>query len=351
MIHEENQAGHARERREFHYPADAFLRRDESEDSDFYAVDRMVDHLDSTARETVQRIIESLVVEKHPHILDLMASWDSHLPAGLQPGQVEGLGMNAREMKANPVLNRHLVHDLNQDPRLPLEPESFDLVLNVVSVDYLTQPEEVFRQVGRVLRPGGLFLVIFSDRWFEPKVTNLWRNSSEIERIILVEHWFRQSGCFGEPKLFVSKGRPRPADDKYAHLGIPSDPVIAIYADKLGGDPQRAPRPQPRLPVHKPDPAELQRRCRAVKDTLACPYCGARLRKWEVPQTPFTEWDNEYMYICFNDACPYLVGGWESMGRQGNLGSSYRLMYNPVMDSCLPVPVTSLGALKSGILD
>jgi hypothetical protein len=72
--------------------------------------------------------------------------------------------------------------------------------------------------------------------------------------------------------------------------------------------------------------------------------------KWAVPQTPFTEWDVPYMYICFNDDCPYLVRGWRAMERQGMGGFSYRAMYNPSSDAFYPVPVASLRALRDGII-
>jgi hypothetical protein len=57
------------------------------------------------------------------------------------------------------------------------------------------------------------------------------------------------------------------------------------------------------------------------------------------------------MYVCFNDVCPYLVGGWEEMGRQGNLGSSYRLMFNPESQTLMPMAVPSLMTAKDGIID
>ena len=89
----------------------------------------------------------------------------------------------------NKSLHKWIVHDLNKDPALPLMPQSFDYVLNTVSVDYLTDPIAVFNNVGRVLKPGGLFIIIFSNRYFEPKVTSIWRRSSETERVALVETW------------------------------------------------------------------------------------------------------------------------------------------------------------------
>jgi len=39
-----------------------------------------VSHLDSLALATVEKLIETLVVEENPAILDLMAGWDSHIP-------------------------------------------------------------------------------------------------------------------------------------------------------------------------------------------------------------------------------------------------------------------------------
>jgi hypothetical protein len=59
---------------------DAFSRLDDSHDKIFYETDRFVSHLDSVALSTVEHIIESLVIEKDPVILDLMAGWDSHMP-------------------------------------------------------------------------------------------------------------------------------------------------------------------------------------------------------------------------------------------------------------------------------
>ena len=38
-----------------------------------------------------------------------------------------------------------------------------------VSIQYLTKPIEIFRDVNRILKPGGLFAVIFSNRMFPPK--------------------------------------------------------------------------------------------------------------------------------------------------------------------------------------
>jgi SAM-dependent methyltransferase len=333
------------------YQPQDFKRRDESQDPLYYATGRMVSHLDAQALATVERIIGTLIVEEHPQLLDLMASWDSHLPEGLKPAHLTGLGMNRHELEANRALNGFVVHDLNQDPHLPFEDGAFDGVLNVVSVDYLTKPWSVFREVARVLKPWGLFLIIFSNRWFEDKVTRIWRRSGENERFSLVDDWLAIAGGFGPSRKFVSKGLPRPKDDKYAHLGIPSDPVYALWAEKIGHNHPQPARPYPKAPQLSQTAHNPGGKIRMSSLGPICPHCGEVLRKWQVPQTPFTQWDNEYMYVCFNDQCPYLLRGFESMGRQGNLGSSYRLMYNPVNGSCGPILVQNLNMLKDGIMD
>ncbi len=334
------------------FASDAFSRADESDDTVFYSTDRFVEHLDRAALDTVEGLIGQLILEKDAEILDLMAGWDSHIPPDVRPARVVGLGLNPNELSQNPVLQEWILHDLNRDPRLPFGDCCFDVVLNTVSVDYMTRPLEVFQEVGRVLRPGGLFLVTFSNRMFPQKAIRYWQRASEEERLMYVEELFNYSGCFEQPKTFVSKGKPRPKNDKYAHLGIPSDPIYAVYAEKSGAGGNRLVRPKPAFQeTTLPQGEELQRRMEKVPRTLRCPYCNEPMRRWAVPQNPFTEWDTEFMYICFNDACPYLVRGWQVMLEQGNRGMSYRCMFNPVNNRCMPVPVPSLQALKEGILE
>lgn len=329
-----------------------FSRTDESEDTTFYQRDRFVEHLDSLALATVEKIIGTLIVEEDPVVLDLMAGWDSHLPETVKPIQLIGLGLNERELAENKALTDRVIHDLNANPHLPFPDAYFDAVISTVSVDYMTKPVEVFREARRILKPAGLLLVIFSNRFFPEKVVKIWREGGEEERILLVEEFFAQAGGFEKPILFISKGRPRPLSDKYAHLGIPSDPIYALYADKKeGGYPKRV---RPSITIEHgaaPSKEEIKRRTEAVKRTLRCPYCREKLRKWQVPQTPFTEWETEFMYVCFNDSCPYVLRGWDVMQKQGNTGLSYRFMFDPERKCSLVFPVPSLYAFRDGIVD
>jgi len=336
------------------FSEDAFSRLDTTDDTTFYSRDRFVSHLDSLALSTVEHLIGRLIVEEKPSILDLMAGWDSHIPETLHPSEVVGLGLNENELKQNKALKKYVLHDLNREPRLPFVDNQFDAVINTVSVDYMTQPVAVFEEVSRILKPGGLFLVVFSDRMFPQKAVRLWRESSQDERVILVDEFFKQSGGFEKTSLFTSRGKPRPADDKYADTAPLSDPVYALYAEKRGGRPDREPRPDVSIGFGGDASAkdEVERKKAKIRETLCCPYCDQKLSKWEVPDNPFCQtWDNEFMYICFNDLCPYFVRGWDKMYRDTLQGMSYRLMYNPEKDRCLPIPVPSHQALKDGIIE
>jgi SAM-dependent methyltransferase len=203
-------------------------RDDETPDGDFYAKPRFVDHLDSCALETVEQLYGRLTPAGST-ILDLMAGPDSHLAKASDPELVVGLGLNKSELEANPALNEHVIHDLNSDPCLPFSDNRFDVVVCTVSVDYLTQPLEVFREVSRVLKPDGLFVVVFSNRMFPPKAVNVWKRSSEKQRVELVRRFFSLSGRFAIQGYFESSEKPRPKEDRYFELGIPSDPIYAVW--------------------------------------------------------------------------------------------------------------------------
>ncbi|MBI3186625.1 MAG: methyltransferase domain-containing protein [Gammaproteobacteria bacterium] len=205
-----------------------FKRVDEGKDSLFYSMPRMVQHLDKTARQQVENLYASLIPPQS-RILDLMSSFDSHLPDSIKPLQVTGLGMHQQELAANRVLNERVVHDLNTDIGLPFENAMFDAVICTASIEYLTQPGVIFEEVARVLKPGGLFINTFSNRWFPVKAISVWAEMHEFERIGLVSEYYLQSGCFNDVHTHSIRGLSRPEDDvNYAKTAI-SDPVYAVW--------------------------------------------------------------------------------------------------------------------------
>ena len=216
---------------DFH-SGDPFARGDPGPDADFYAVPRMVHHLDDTARGRIAHLYRSLLPDG-ADVLDLMSSWTSHLDERARLSRVAGLGMNAEELAANPMLTERVVQDLNAEPRLPWPDSRFDAALCTVSVEYLVRPLEVFREVRRVLRPGGRFVITFSNRWFPPKAIGLWAQLHEFERMGLVLEFFLEAGGFGALKTWSLRGLPRPPEDQYAGSLPTSDPVYAIWGDAV----------------------------------------------------------------------------------------------------------------------
>ena len=147
------------------YPPGFFDRTDESADPAFYEPDRLVTHIDEAAIAAVGDLYADLRVDGR--VLDLMGSWVSHFAQ--PPDHLTVLGMNPQELEANPMATERVQHDLNRDPTLPFVDASFDDAVCCVSVDYLTRPIEVFAEVARVLRPGGRFVVTWSNRCFPTK--------------------------------------------------------------------------------------------------------------------------------------------------------------------------------------
>ena len=146
-------------------PAGAFRRTDESPDEEFYSTPRLVTRIDDRAIAAVTQLYRELFPASGT-ILDLMSSWVSHLPYEVEYGRVVGLGMNEEELRRNPRLDDYVVRNLNAKPELPFVAGTFDGVGICVSVDYLTDPVTVLREVGRVLKVGDPVVITFSNYCF-----------------------------------------------------------------------------------------------------------------------------------------------------------------------------------------
>ena len=200
------------------FPQGFFDRSDESDDASFYSWPRLVTHIDPGAIAAVGALYEELSVDGD--VLDLMSSWVSHFRRA--PARLTVLGLNETELAHNAQATARVVHDLNAHLTLPFVPGSFDSVVCCVSVDYLVRPIDVFRDVARVLRGGGLFVCTFSNRCFPTKAVRGWLSSSDEEHCAIVSEYFRQSGTFQEP--IASRRTPA------GHRG---DPLFAVWSRSL----------------------------------------------------------------------------------------------------------------------
>lgn len=201
------------------FPPELFRRIDESDDTDFYAQARLVTHIDDT---TIARLTQLYreILPAGGVILDLMASWVSHLPSEVTYARVAGLGMNRVELEQNPRLTDCAAHDLNTTPELPYPDATFDAVVNAVSIQYLTRPIEVYASVRRVLKPGGVALVATSHRCFPTKAILAWHSLGVQDRMRLIQLYFELAGGFAPAELIDQS----PPD---------ADPLWVVIARKI----------------------------------------------------------------------------------------------------------------------
>lgn len=207
---------------------EAYQRDDEGQDQRFYQQPRLVPHLDVTASFHLSQFYDARL----PHgarVLDLMSSWQSHLPKTRGDLTITGLGMNREELDTNPQLAERIVHDLNQTASLPFDDAAFDAVICSASIEYLAQPVTLLKEVFRCLRPGGRIAITFSDRFFPDKAIALWKQMHPFERMGWVINWLQRAG-FSQIETETIRFYPRPVSDRY-HRQLPfSDPVFALGA-------------------------------------------------------------------------------------------------------------------------
>lgn len=199
------------------FPAHFFERTDAEPDTEFYRPPRLVTHIDANAIAAVGDLYAELGLTGPVRALDLMSSWVSHFRT--PPDELIALGLNAVELDANTAATERIVHDLNDDPRIPLPDGAVDAVVCCVSIDYLVRPIEVLADAGRVLRPGGTLAVTYSNRCFPTKAVRGWLTLDDAGRGELVAELLRRTGRFGPARIEL-RTPPR----------APGDPLWAVVA-------------------------------------------------------------------------------------------------------------------------
>jgi SAM-dependent methyltransferase len=205
-------------------PKEAFRRADETPDEEFYRAPRLVTHIDDRAITTVTQLYREFF-PSGGEILDLMSSWVSHLPPEIEYRRVIGLGMNEVELRRNERLDSYVVQNLNTNPHLPFGDAEFDGVGICVSIDYLTQPVEVVREVGRVLKVGAPTIITFSNRCFPSKAIAVWHRLDDQGHRRLVEDYLREAGNFRGVRSLDRSPRRMFSDPLYAVIGESTGPV------------------------------------------------------------------------------------------------------------------------------
>lgn len=202
---------------------------DDTNDQEFYSMPRFVTHVDQGFIDQLTQLYRDRL-KPNTRIFDMMSSWVSHLPEEMEFAHVEGHGMNESELARNSRLNHYFVQNLNQNPQLPLLDQDFDVVLNCVSVQYLQYPDAVFTEIHRILKPGGIAIISFSNRMFFQKAIAAWREGTEASRVELVKSYFHSIPGFSTPEVIA---RQSTIPGFLQILGVGGgDPFYAVIAQR-----------------------------------------------------------------------------------------------------------------------
>jgi SAM-dependent methyltransferase len=174
-------------------PEKAFHRINEAPDEDCVQPPPFAAPVDAAAIECVTGLYRRYFPPGGA-ILDLMSSWVSHLPPEAEYCRVVGVGLNEQELAENPFLDEWLVQNLNHDTRLPFADGEFDAAVICASVQHLTRPIEVLREVGRVVHPGGPVVITFSNRCCPTKPIACWRMLDDDGHLCVVRHYLQEAG-------------------------------------------------------------------------------------------------------------------------------------------------------------
>lgn len=204
-------------------PSEAFRRYDETPDENFYQIPRLVTHIDEAAVDAVTQLYRE-VFPSDGAVLDLMSSWVSHLPPEARYRRVTGLGMNEKELAANPRLDDYIVQNLNANPALPFTDEAFDACGMCVSIQYLTEPVAVLQEVARVLTPDAPLVITFSNRCFPTKAVAVWQMRDNAGHCALVTQYLQAAGW--------SRIRQQDCTPQSSRLRGGGDPLFAVIAQR-----------------------------------------------------------------------------------------------------------------------
>jgi SAM-dependent methyltransferase len=202
-----------------------FFRADEIDDGSFYAVPRLVYHIDEPAVASLTQYYRNNI-PAGSNILDICSSWISHYPLEFPDTmkRISATGMNKLELMYNDQLTDYQAKNLNVDPTLPYDDNTFNVVTCVVSIDYLISPIQVLKEVNRVLKPGGKVIISQSNRCFPSKAIAMWLQMNDRQHLELINGYLKYAGGFKDVKVFdITATDP---GNKY------NDPMFIVQAEK-----------------------------------------------------------------------------------------------------------------------
>ena len=121
--------------------------------------------------------------------------------------KVIGHGLNKQELEKNKIFDSYWIQNFNLNQKIPLESGSIDYCLMVAAWQYLQYPENLTKEILKILSNKGKIIVSFSNRAFWHKAPNIWTTSTENERVKYVRQVLMSNG-FNEPIIIKKFNEP-----------------------------------------------------------------------------------------------------------------------------------------------
>ena len=208
----------------------------ESDDALWYSQPRFCTHVDDGFLEQLTRLYRQRTTPEYK-CLDLCSSHVSHYPYEYE--YVLGHGLNREELSRNGAFQGNFfVRNFNENPTIDAPDQTFDMVSMCVSIQYMQRAEELFKEIFRVLKPGGVVIISYSNRMFYEKALSVWRDGTGYSRTQLVKSYFQNVSGFTEPEVITEVLPDGVEDEKNVFVKImktfmkraSSDPFYAVVS-------------------------------------------------------------------------------------------------------------------------
>ena len=169
--------------------------------------------LDSRAVEQL-RSHYAFYLESGMSVLEFGAAEDSYLPEDISLERHVGVSLSPSLMEKNERLTERMVVDLNDviqevgvnsEDLYALGSDQFDAILMSNTVEFLSNPREVYKSAYRLLKPGGLMMVSFSSSdaliQFEKAQNKWWRVFNSDQHTWVTGSFFKFSAGNGWANL------------------------------------------------------------------------------------------------------------------------------------------------------
>jgi hypothetical protein len=188
-------------------------------------------------------------------VLELFSTYESILPPG-HNGLTVGVGWFDDEMKANSELDDYIVQDITVDPFLPLADNFFDLVIIPANFQLFQRPLDMFKEINRVLKPGGTAIVgvkLTSWAFLGWKQGRYYVETNYFEDTLALGSFFHYAEGFNKPAAFDLTLPEFNIVGKIKDVMFPN-PRLDFYACVQATKRKDSPHGKPDDPRRKEDP-------------------------------------------------------------------------------------------------